>query len=75
MCHKNGTKAFYVLFKSISSKPVQLFSKENHVYKSLEVYNRFPNPNEVIQVMKNNSIDDIYSVKIIKIDIPFNKLF
>lgn len=76
MCCKNGTKAFYILFRTLeTSKPVQIFSKQNHVYRSLEVFNHFPNPNEVVHVMKKNLVDDIYSVKVMKIEIPFNKLF
>ena len=76
MCCKNGSKAFYVLFRTIEvSKPVQIFSKQNHVYKPLDVFNQFPSPNEVVQVMKKNMVDDIYSVKVMKVDIPYSKLF
>jgi hypothetical protein len=45
------------------------------VYKTLEVFNRFPNPPEVVQVMKKNMVDDIYSVKVMKVEIPYSKLF
>ena len=75
MCCKNGSKAFYILFRTLeTSKPVQIFSKQNHVYKSLEVFNQFPNPNEVVQVMKKNLIDED-SVKVMKVEIPYSKLF
>ena len=75
MCCKNGSKVFYVLFRAIeTTKPVQIFSKHNHVYKSLEVFNHFPNPNEVVQVMKKNLIDED-SVKVMKVEIPYSKLF
>ena len=73
MCSKNGTKAFYVLFRTIPVTKPQIFSK-NHVYKSLEVFNRFPNPPEVVQVMKKNLVDED-SVKIMKVEIPYSKLF
>jgi len=76
MCSNNGVKVFYVLFRAIeTTKPVQIFSKHNHVYKSVEVFNRFPNPPEVVQVMKKNLVDDIYSVKLMKVEIPYSKLF
>jgi hypothetical protein len=75
MCCKNGSKAFYVLFRSFETTKPQIFSKHNHVYKALEVFNRFPNPPEVVQVMKKNLVDDIYSVKLMKVEIPFTKLF
>lgn len=75
MCCKNGSKAFYILFRTLeTSKPVQIFSKQNHVYKSLEVFNQFPNPNEVVQVMKKNMVDE-ESVKLMKVEIPYSKLF
>jgi hypothetical protein len=74
MCSKNGSKAFYILFRALeTSKPVQIFSKQNHVYKSLEVFNRFPNPNEVAHVMKKNVVDG-ESVKLMKIEIPYSIL-
>ena len=75
MCCKNGAKVFYVLFRTIEVKPVQIFSKQNHIYRSLDVFNQFPNPNEVVQSMKKNLVNDIYSVKIMKVDIPYSKLF
>ena len=76
MCCKNGSKVFYILFRSLeTTKPVQIFSKQNHVYRSLEVFNYFPNPNEVVHAMKKNLVDDIYSVKVMKIEIPYSKLF
>jgi len=75
MCCKNGSKVFYVLFRTIETKPVQIFSKQNHVYKPLDVFNQFPSPQEVVVSMKKNLIDDIYSVKVMKVDIPYSKLF
>ena len=75
MCCKNGAKAFYVLFRTIEvSKPVQIFSKQV-VYKPLDVFNQFPSPQEVVVCMKKNMVDDIYSVKVMKVDIPYSKLF
>jgi hypothetical protein len=76
MCCKNGSKVFYVLFRTFEvSKPVQIFSKQNHVYKPFDVFNQFPSPQEVVFSMKKNLVDDIYSVKIMKVDIPYSKLF
>lgn len=71
MCTKNGVKVFYVLFKTIETTKPQIFSNHNHVYKSLEVFNHFPNSSDLIQVIKKN--DD--SVKLMKIEIPYSKLF
>jgi hypothetical protein len=74
MCSKNGVKVFYVLFRAIeTTKPVQIFSKHNHVYKSLEVFNHFPNSLELIQIIKKT--DDKESLKLMKIEIPYSKLF
>jgi hypothetical protein len=73
MCSKNGSKAFYILFRTIAVTKPQVLSK-NHVYKCLEVFNRFPNPNEIVNVMKKNLVDDD-SVKVMKVDIPYSKLF
>lgn len=74
MCTKNGKKVFYVLFRAIeTTKSVQIISNHNHVYKSLEVFNHFPNSSELIQIIKKT--DDKESLKLMKIEIPYSKLF
>jgi len=67
MCYKNTVKVFYVLFRAVEKKP---FSQ----IKSLDVFNQYPTSNEFARVMKNNVLDKD-SIKVMKVEIPFSKLF
>lgn len=73
MCCKNGSKVIYVLFRATEVTPGKILSN-NSVYHHLEVFKQFPNPNEVLQVMKKNLVDRD-SIKVMKVEIPYSKLF
>jgi hypothetical protein len=68
MCYKNGVKVFYVIFKASFTQPT------NHVYKSLEVFKTLPSLNEVANVIEKNKIEDLRTVQLIKVEIPYSKL-
>lgn len=75
MCCKNGAKSFYVLFRVFeTSKPVHIITNQTHVYKSLDVFNQFPTPNEVICTLNKNFVEP-NSIRVMRIDIPYSKLF
>ena len=65
MCSKNGAKIFYVIFKG---------SLQNQIHKSLEVFKKYPTITEVAQVIEKNKIEDLRTVQLIKVEIPYSKL-
>jgi hypothetical protein len=76
MCCKHGSKAFYVLFTTVKTTlPVQTITKHDVAYKALEVFKVFPTTRQVVNTMKSNDEHDIDFVRIMKIDIPYSKLF
>jgi len=74
MCVKNGVKTFFIIFQTVkTNQPITFISGQN-VYKSLEVFKAFPTPHQIANVIKDNNVDDLNSLRAMKVDIPFSKL-
>jgi hypothetical protein len=74
MCYKQYTKNFFVLFQAVKANtPVKLLSNHEYVYKSLEVFKKFPTEHDIKRVVSQHKIEDTSSLKAIKIEIPVSK--
>lgn len=74
MCCKNGAKTFYVLFQSVKpTQAVSIIANHEYVYKSLEVFKTFPTSHEIANTIVKHKVEDLYSLKAMKIEIPYSR--